>query len=294
MDEVSRAQVGGHSTGISEKGWVVKVIRFDGGRIGLVTDGQVVDVSELVCESAASWPPQGVLRLIRDFESIAALARTLNTPRLPIESVKLEAPIVWPNKVLAFPVNYRAHGEEMKSSNRADLNGFFLKANSSISGPLDAIVLPDLPGRNIHHECELAVIIGRQGRSIARAHALDYVFGYSCLVDVVVRGTEERVMRKSYDSFCPIGPWIVTADQIPDPQAIDLRLWVNGELRQSANTRDMILDIAGMIELASAVATLYPGDVIATGTPAGVGPIVRGDEVRISIERVGEMTLSVV
>lgn len=271
----------------------MRVVRYNGGRIGLVFDDDLIDVTELTTDPAHEWPPVGVLRLIRDFTTISARAALKRAEAVPLSSVRLDAPIEWPNKLLAFPVNYAAHGAEMKSANRADLNGFFLKANSSISGPNQPIVLPDLPGREIHHECELAVIIGTGGRNIARADALKHVFGYSCLVDVVVRGKEERVMRKSYDTFCPIGPWIVTADEIENPQALDMRLLVNGELRQKANTRDMILDIAGMIELSSRVATLFPGDVIATGTPEGVGPITHGDTLHIAITGVGEMTLAV-
>jgi 2-keto-4-pentenoate hydratase/2-oxohepta-3-ene-1,7-dioic acid hydratase in catechol pathway len=119
------------------------------------------------------------------------------------------------------------------------------------------------------------------------------VFGYACLIDVVVRGQEERVMRKSWDTFTPFGPWIMTADAVPDPANLETKLWVNDELRQHANTRDLILDIPGMIELSSRVATLYPGDIIASGTPAGVGPLRHGDRVRIAIEHLGEMTLGV-
>jgi 2-keto-4-pentenoate hydratase/2-oxohepta-3-ene-1,7-dioic acid hydratase in catechol pathway len=271
----------------------MKVVRFDGGRIGLIDGADVLDVSHLVDGTPAAWPPAGVLRLIRDYETLAPTALRADCPRKPLAEVKLEAPIVWPNKLMAFPVNYAAHGEEMNSANRADRNGFFLKAASSISGPNDPIVLPDLPGREIHHECELAVIIGREGRHITREAALDHVFGYACLVDVVVRGPEERVMRKSYDTFCPIGPWIVTADEVGDPQSLQMQLWVNGELRQLANTRDMTLDVRGQIALASSVATLFPGDVIATGTPEGVGPITRGDTLRIAIERIGEMNLPI-
>lgn len=100
-------------------------------------------------------------------------------------------------------------------------------------------------------------------------------------------------MRKSYDTFCPFGPWIVTADEVDDPSHLQAKLWINDELRQNANTRDLIVDIPGMIELASRVATLYPGDIIATGTPEGVGPVQRGDRLRIAIEQVGEMTLEV-
>jgi 2-keto-4-pentenoate hydratase/2-oxohepta-3-ene-1,7-dioic acid hydratase in catechol pathway len=190
-------------------------------------------------------------------------------------------------------VNYAAHGEERNVTLRADTNGFFLKANSSLSGPVDPIMLPDLPGREIHHECELAIIIGKTGRQIEPSEALDYVFGYSCLIDVTLRGKEDRVMRKSYDTFTPIGPAIVTSDEVGDPSALDLKLWVNSELRQHANTRDLIVDIPGMVSMASSVATLYPGDVIASGTPAGVGPIKSGDQVTIEIERVGRMSVPV-
>ena len=125
-----------------------------------------------------------------------------------------------------------------------------------------------------------------------------YVFGYSCLIDATMRiepgiGEEERSMRKSFETFTPLGPWIVTADEVPEPQARDNRLWVNGELRQDANTRDMIVGIAELIELVSSVLPVSPGDVIATGTPEGVGPFGPGDTVRIAIDGVGEMALAV-
>jgi 2-keto-4-pentenoate hydratase/2-oxohepta-3-ene-1,7-dioic acid hydratase in catechol pathway len=121
------------------------------------------------------------------------------------------------------------------------------------------------------------------------------VFGYSCLIDAVIRGKEERVTRKGFDTFCPVGPWVVTEDEIAGAvHSLQGRLWVNGELRQDANTRDLVLDIPGMIELASSVMTLYPGDIIATGTPAGVGPMRHGDKIRIEFERVGAMELNVI
>ncbi len=200
----------------------------------------------------------------------------------------------WPNKVIAYPTNYRDHAAEMASTTRADLQGYFLKANSSLSGPNDPIELPDVPGREVHHECEIAVVIGRQGRQIPIARAIDHVFGYSCLLDITIRGKEERVMRKSFDTFTPVGPWIVTADEIPDPADIRMRLWVNGEKRQEATTKDLIVDIAQMIALASSASTLYPGDIIATGTPAGVGPIRDGDRVTIEVDHVGRMSVPVV
>lgn len=267
----------------------MKIVRFDGGKIGITDGTDVVEVAGVDKE----WPPVAMLRFVRDFDRNKGEYDFDGGKKIKLSSVRLDAPIVWPNKIVAYPVNYLAHGDEMRSGNRANLNGFFLKANSSISGPNDPIVLPDAPGREIHHECELGLVIGRGGRHISRADALSHVFGYCCLIDATIRGSEERVMRKSYDSFCPIGPWLVTADEVPDPQNIRMRLWVNDELRQDANTKDMIVDIPGMIETASSVATLYPGDLFATGTPAGVGPIVRGDNIRIRIEHVGEMSIDV-
>jgi 2-keto-4-pentenoate hydratase/2-oxohepta-3-ene-1,7-dioic acid hydratase in catechol pathway len=182
----------------------------------------------------------------------------------------------------------------MNSSNRANVNGFFLKSTASISGPSDPIVLPDVPSREIHHECELGLIIGRRGRHVSLADAPDYVFGYCCLIDCTVRGKEERVMRKSYDTFTPIGPGIVTKDEVGDAASIGMTLWVNGALRQDANTRDLLVDIPNMISMAASVTTLEPGDIIATGTPAGVGPIRAGDVVTIEIEKVGRMSIPVV
>ncbi|MES2480668.1 MAG: fumarylacetoacetate hydrolase family protein [Pseudomonadota bacterium] len=272
----------------------MKLIRFDGGRIGVVTPEGAFDLTEALGIDPQAWPPVQMVQVVASFEDrVPAALRDARARRIDLSSVRLEVPIEWPNKLIAFPANYRLHQLEMNSKNQADINGFFLKANSSLCGPNDSIMLPSLPGREIHHECELGIVIGRRGKNIRREDALGYIFGYSCLIDMVVRGNEERVMRKSWDTFCPFGPWIVTADEVPDPSNLQAKLWVNGELRQDANTRDLILDIPGMIELASRVATLEPGDIIATGTPEGVGPVKAGDTVRIEIERVGGMTLTV-
>lgn len=158
--------------------------------------------------------------------------------------------------------------------------------------------MPRGSARRFDHESELAVIIGKAAKDVRREDAMDYVFGYSCLIDGTMRiekgtGEEERTMRKSFDTFTPLGPYLVTADEIVDPENLDNNLWVNGELRQSANTRDLIVGIAELIEMVSSVLTLRPGDVIATGTPEGVGPIADGDVVRIEIEKVGSMTVNV-
>jgi 2-keto-4-pentenoate hydratase/2-oxohepta-3-ene-1,7-dioic acid hydratase in catechol pathway len=280
----------------------MKLASFNGGRIGVVIDDDIVDISDLVNATPNAWPAVAMLHVIDRFASLRGKIEDFvqTAARAKLSGVRLETPVAWPNKVIAFPANYHAHVEEMKTGTgliskfKADGQGFFLKSNSSLSGPRDPIVLPNIQGRQVHHECELAVIIGKGGRMISRENAMDHVFGYSCLLDIVVRGQEERVMRKSYDTFCPLGPYIVTRDEVPRFDDIDLRLEVNGEVRQKANTRDIIVDIPDMIRMASSVMTLYPGDIIASGTPSGVGPLKAGDKVKIVISHVGSMTLDVV
>ena len=281
----------------------MKLVRFNGGRVGLVEGAQVVDLTQREGIDPSAWPPVSMVQVIARYANAPQrLAVNLEgLPRLALANVRLECPVDWPNKVIAFPANYHAHIEEQKRSKTglistfaANGQGFFLKSNSSLSGPSDPIVLPPLKGRETHHECELAIVIGKGGRDIPLAKALDHIFGYSCLLDMVVRGKEERVMRKSFDTFCPLGPWIVSADEVRDPANIDLELRVNGELRQKANTRDLLVDIPEMINMASSTMTLFPGDIIATGTPSGVGPIVAGDRIVSTIKGVGELSLDVI
>ena len=274
----------------------MRIARFDGGKIGVVDGDSIVDVTAVCGIDPAEWPAVGPLRLIRDFAALRpAIEAALPTaPRHALADVRLETPVPWPNKVIAYPVNYHAHGREMQANYRATNQGFFLKPSSAVSGPNDPVELPSVPGREVHHESELGIVIGKEVRGLKREDWREAVFGYACLLDMVVRGREERVFRKAYDTFCPVGPWIVTADEVSDPANLDMKLWVGYELRQSANTRDLVLDIPGMIETASAVMTLYPGDIIATGTPEGVGPVVDGDVIRIVIDQVGEMNVPVV
>ena len=273
----------------------MKITRFDQGQIGVVVGDRIVDVSDLLGGDVQAWPPVAMNRLIADFTRWKpAFEAAAQRPGVPLSSVKLQTPVPAASKVIAYPINYHAHGIEMGRETRANHLGFFLKPPSSLCGAGDDIVLPALPERRIDHECELAIVIGTRCRDVKREDWASVVFGYSCLMDIVVRGKEERVARKAYDSFCPVGPWIVTADELGDPTALQGRLWVNDELRQDANTRDLVLDIPGMIEVASHIMTLEPGDIIACGTPAGVGPIKGGDVVRIEFERIGGMTMKVV
>lgn len=275
----------------------MKIARFNQGRIGVVVDAaHLVDITAAIGEDAEAWPPMGTVRLIARFEQMRPLIEQAlpSLPRIALKDVTLRAPVPWPNKVIAYPVNYHDHGREMQAGYRADVQGFFLKPASSLSGAGEPIELPHVPGREVHHESELAIVIGKQCRGIAREDWREVVFGYACLLDMVVRGREERVFRKAFDTFCPVGPWITTADEVGDPSQLDMKLWVNGDLKQHANTRDLVLDIPGMVQMAAAVMTLYPGDIIATGTPAGVGPVKDGDTVRITIDRLGEMNVPVV
>jgi 2-keto-4-pentenoate hydratase/2-oxohepta-3-ene-1,7-dioic acid hydratase in catechol pathway len=277
----------------------MKLVSFNSGQIGLVTDGGVVDLTDLSELPPGMWPPVHMVRLIAAFDRSAVLERAAARAPIPLSAIQLDAPVRWPNKVVAFPANYRAHIEEAKAQGQlisrkaASGQGFFLKANSSLSGPRDPILVPNVQGREVHHEMELGIIIGKRGRGISASDAPKHIFGFTCLLDMVVRGKEERVMRKSFDTFCPIGPWIVTADEVADWTDISLSLYVNGELRQRATTRDLIVDIGRMVEMASSVMTLEPGDVIASGTPAGVAPVIAGDLVKIAIDGVGSMTLNV-
>src|SRR5438552_7758636 len=170
--------------------------------------------------------------------------------------------------------------------------GLFLKANGSLAGPSEGIALRMME-RQIDHEIELGVVIGTPGSNISRADALKHVAGYAVALDITPHGKEERSLRKSCETYSVLGPWLVTADEIPDPAGLELQLDVNGERRQQGNTNQMIRDVAALIEYASSFYRLYPGDIFLSGTPAGVGQMKPGDELVATIERVGTMRVKV-
>lgn len=286
----------------------MKIAVFDDYRLGVVEDGRIHDVSHLV-EEPWRGHPLGINRLIERWDEVGGetARRAPTAESKPLDEVRLRPPVPWPGQLLAAPLNYDQHITEMGSSSHVPGGlsaeqtsrelGFFVKASGSVCGPSDAIELPRWEGRVFHHECELGVVIGKRGRGVSRPNALGHVFGYTCLIDVTMRMNqdhqEERPMRKSFETFTPIGPWILTADEVPDPNGLSIKLWVNDELRQNDSTARMIVRVDELIERASAVVTLRPGDLYATGTPAGVGPIGPGDRVRIWIESVGEFTIPV-
>lgn len=221
----------------------------------------------------------------------------------PLSEVKLLSPVANPRKIIGAPMNYTKHVQEVRqnheihhdnASHKNDIHraGLFLKATSSLVGPSEGVIIRHRDRRN-DHEVELAVVIGSRTNRVSRFRALESVAGYCIGLDMVTRGPEERSFRKSIDTYSVMGPWLVTADEIPDPSNLELAITVNGELRQKANTRDLILSVAELIELASSFYTLEPGDILMTGTPDGVGPVQAGDLMIASIERIGSMEVPV-
>ena len=252
----------------------MRLVSYDDGRVGSLAGDQVLPLPVRTMRDAiAAWdagdlalpgPGRGILR----------------------HDVRLRVPVTDPSKIIAAPVNYRDHQAEMSVGTQVGALGFFLKAPSSLLDPGGIIQLP-YHDRRFDQEGELALVIGRTARRVSEQDALSYVFGYTGLLDITMRGGEDRSVRKSFETFTPMGPVLVTADEFGDPGDVELRCWVSGELRQKASTRDLIWNVARLVSYASSVTTLYPGDVISTGTPAGVGPLAAGDTIRLELSGLG-------
>ncbi len=284
----------------------MKLCRFDDNRIGLVRGRNVHDVSAILdALPLLRYPAPLGDHLIAHLDGLRPQLERLadEAPPKPADGVRFLSPVANPSKIIGTPVNYRAHAEEAENdrqiavylenrSRSIEEQGLFLKASSSLVGPSEGVAIR-FPDRRTDHEAELGVVIGRKTGPIAEADALGVVAGYAIALDMVVRGKEDRSFRKSPDTYAVLGPWLVTADEVGDPGALDFTLHVNGERRQAANTRDMIIGIARQIAWASSVYTLYPGDIIMTGTCQGVGPVTPGDVMTLAFERIGEMTVPV-
>jgi 2-keto-4-pentenoate hydratase/2-oxohepta-3-ene-1,7-dioic acid hydratase in catechol pathway len=285
----------------------LKIASFNDHRVGLVTEAGLLDVTSALPEFLGQMPEQRINWLIANWRDARPLVEKAAATARPVavDSVGLLPANPGTPAIYAAPANYRKHIGELGAQHSVTQGGksardmgFFLKSPASLVGAGRTLLLPRGSSRRFDHESELAVIIGQGGRDIPRERALEHVFGYACLIDATMRlekGTleEERTMRKSFDTFTPLGPWLVTADEVGDPGNLSNRLWVNDELRQQANTGEMIVDVPELIEMISSVLTLKAGDVIASGTPSGVGAMKPGDVVRIEIERVGTMQLEV-
>lgn len=281
----------------------MKLCRFNDDRLGVVLGNELADVTAVLDElPAVRYPLPRHDPLIAHLPTLrprieAAMA---NAPRVPLAGVRLLSPVANPGKLVAAPVNYVKHLQEVLGDANLHHNnqiseiqraGLFLKATSSLVGASDGVPIIH-PDRRTDHEVELAVVIGRTAKNVAAADALSYVAGYTIGLDITIRGPEERSMRKSPDGYSVLGPWLVTADELPDPSGLDLELRVNDQPRQRSNTRELIIDVAGLVEFATRFYTLHPGDVIYTGTPEGVGPVKAGDTIVARIEGIGELRVA--
>jgi 2-keto-4-pentenoate hydratase/2-oxohepta-3-ene-1,7-dioic acid hydratase in catechol pathway len=264
---------------------------------------RVADVTEALgtLESQA-WPMPHGDQLIAELPAFRAAAEAIGSPPVrALADLRLLSPVASPSKIIGAPVNYERHLDESRVDKGIHFDrdiktigyyGLFLKSSTSLVGPGEGVALRFTDRRN-DHEVELAAVIGRRADRVSRDSALEYVAGYAIGLDMTVRGTEARSFRKSIDTYSVLGPWLVTADEIGDPGNLDLELRVNGELRQSSNTKYLIFDLPRLIEYASSFYTLYPGDILMTGTPEGVGPVRAGDVVAATIEGIGSMTVAV-
>ncbi len=208
---------------------------------------------------------------------------------LPINKIKFLPPVL-PTKILALGINYRSHASELKLKLPKEPM-FFYKPTSALIGALDAIEYP-LQSKRVDYEAEMAVVIGKTARNVPVTRALEYALGYTCFNDVTARdiqskdGALELVVSKSFDTFAPVGPWIETD---VDPTDLLVECWVNEKLKQSARTSDLVFGVAEVISYISSIMTLCPGDIIATGTPAGIGPMSVGDIVSVRVEGLGTL-----
>lgn len=262
-------------------------------RIGVVDGKGILDIT-----AGRSGLPADMMALIQSgpeaLEQVRAMARS--APILPIAAVTLHAPIAKPGKILALGKNYADHAAEMGGP-LPDKQMWFAKMTTAINGPYDDIPLPAV-SRFVDYEVELVAVVGQRAKNVPKEQALSILFGYCVGNDVTARDWQKRtsqfILGKSFDGHAPIGPWITTVDDVPDPQALDISCTINQDVRQSSNTANMVFTVADQIAELTQVMTLEPGDLIFTGTPSGVGagmkppcPLKDGDRVRSEIAGLG-------
>lgn len=282
----------------------MKICWYDEQQLGIVIDDRVYNVSAaLQALPTAQYPAAPGDLLMAHLEQVcSAIAWHLpSATSRHVNEVRFLSPVANPGKIIGVPVNYadhvaEAHADTATFTDRYKGNiteqGLFLKAASALAAPADGVALR-FPERLTHHEMELGVVIGKTAANVTAQDALSFVAGYAIALDMTVRGPEDRSLRKSVDSYAVLGPWLVTADEIANPQHLDISLSVNGELRQRANTAEMIIGIAEQIAWASSYYTLYPGDIIMSGTCAGVGQVLAGDIMHCEIQDIGAMDVAV-
>ncbi|MEE8443401.1 MAG: fumarylacetoacetate hydrolase family protein [Dehalococcoidia bacterium] len=283
----------------------MKLLLFNDGRPGLLKGDGVVDISDALRPVTAAKGQEAMQAIIANFDRLrddfVELEKSGNT--VPLSSVTQLSPLPRPDKILAMGGNFSEFGHRPP----APMWGF-TKSSDAIIGPGDTVVLPSIDANIFHHEPELVLVFRSQGKEIKAEEAFDYVFGYMCGVDVSARmpapvggrggGPRRDALplsaHKSHPGFAPIGPWIVTKDEVSDPQSLQVRLWVDGELRGDYNMSDMNHSIAESIEFATAFESVNPGDIFYLGTNhQGLGAMQDGDKVEIEIERIGRMAFNV-
>lgn len=274
----------------------MKLAYFDDFRLGVVKDGTLVDVTDAVRDIPHTGPHNLISGLIERFDAYRgrledAAARGRGAP---LDKVKIRPPLPRPHNIDCMAVNYMEDGTR---SEPAPINAF-LKSPGAVIGPGDTMVLPDVPATIFEGEAEVALVIGKRARGVRAAEAMDHVFGYLNFIDGSARGLPPAgntfYQMKSRDTFAPMGPCLVTADEVPDPHALQIRLWVNGALKQNFNTSDMAHRIGRCIEWVSSIHTLEPGDVLATGTNhRGLSAFQDGDVVELETEGLGRLRINV-
>jgi 2-keto-4-pentenoate hydratase/2-oxohepta-3-ene-1,7-dioic acid hydratase in catechol pathway len=290
----------------------MKICHYKEQEAGAVVDDRVYPIGAALVAAdhlREGYTMQEVIEALANEPAAMRCAReALKGRSVPLTTVKLLAPIENPPSIWAAAANYKAHQAEMKAASggpdRAELSKdelmaeFFLKPSSSIIGPGGTIVLPRI-ARHVDFEAELCAVIGVRARRVGEEKALDHVFGYTICWDISQRDPwgrdrqNTRNIRKGFDTFTALGPWIVTRDELPEPQDVRIDVEVNGRHAMTAHTRDMICGVREHIRFLSSILTLRPGDLITTGTPAGVAKLASGDNLKGRIERIGEMTLNV-
>lgn len=239
------------------------------------------------------WPPpagDALVAYLGELRPLIEAARE-RAQAIDLARVSLRAPVASPGKLIAVRGNYLGADDDGTGIAPAGPD-LFLKATSSVAGPADGVELR-LPGRRVDHEVELVAIVGRPVTRAADAALPGVVAGYCVGIDVTMRGSEDRGLRKSLDGFSLLGPWLTTADEVGDPGRLEIELAINGQVRQQGSTSQLLHGVPALLSAAAGYFTLQPGDLVMTGTPPGAGPLERGDVVRCSIERLGTMHVEV-
>jgi 2-keto-4-pentenoate hydratase/2-oxohepta-3-ene-1,7-dioic acid hydratase in catechol pathway len=274
----------------------MKLLFFDEWKLGVLNGENVVDVSDVVKDIPRVGPGDVINGLIARFGDYKARLQEAATKGqgVPVAKVRIRPPLPKPTTIVAMAVNYMEDGTRTEP---APINAFH-KSPSAIIGYGDTMVLPDVPATIFEGEAEMAVIIGKRATRVSQADAMSYVFGYCNFIDGSARGLPPSgntfYQMKSRDTFCPIGPYLVTADEIADPHKRQIKLWVNGELKQNFNTDDMAHKIPRCIEWVTSIHTLEPGDIVATGTNhRGLSGFQDGDRIDLETEGLGKLTFGV-